>query len=114
MTSTPGLLGLKQYTKDVPPGWRPRSYPIREYRDYLGIWAKLTRLDENQLGPAIMSRLEGGALRLALSLRVDRLNDDGQPTIAIGTDAVSLPAQDPVFDQVGNQMQGHSRRAPTY
>ena len=30
-------LGLKQYTKDVPPGWRPRSYPIREYRDYLTI-----------------------------------------------------------------------------
>ena len=52
-------LGLKQYTKDVPPGWRPRNYPIREYRDYLTIWGKLTRLEAAQVGPAVMSRLEG-------------------------------------------------------
>ena len=51
-------LALKQYSKDVPPGWRPRAYPIREYKDALGVWGKLTRLEESQLGAALVSRLE--------------------------------------------------------
>ena len=67
-------LSLRQYSKDVPPGWRPRAYPIREYKEALGVWSKLTRLDEDQIGPAIMSRLEGGALRVAHALTIQRID----------------------------------------
>ena len=93
-------LGLKQYTKDVPPGWRPRSYPIREYRDYLTIWGKLTRLEAAQVGPAVMSRLEGGALRLALSMSVDRIDENtGQMRTYTGAEAVCLMDQQAIIDQ---------------
>ena len=67
--STPGAgpsLGIKQWTKDIPPGWRPFAYPLREYQEYLAVWSKLTKLEQAQLGPAIVSRLEGGALTAAL------------------------------------------------
>ena len=58
-------LGLKQYNKDTPPGWRPRSYPFGEYTESLAIWLKMTKLDPEQIGSSLMSRLEAGALRLA-------------------------------------------------
>ena len=67
-TVVTGGFGLKQYTKDVPPGWRPYSYPLREYKDYLSVWSKLTKLDPEQIGAAIVSRLEGAALKYALNL----------------------------------------------
>ena len=92
-------LSLRQYSKDVPPGWRPRAYPIREYKEALGVWSKLTRLDEDQIGPAIMSRLEGGALRVAHALTIQRI-DPGTlgPRNFQGIDAVSLPASDAVIN----------------
>ena len=85
MLSTPATtpLTLKQYSKDVPPGWRPRAYPIREYRKALDIWARLTRLEQGQLGAAVMSRLEGKALQAAEDLIVIRPDDQGN--------AVQLP-----------------------
>eukprot|EP00959_Pyramimonas_sp_CCMP1952_P290702 6080804-Pyramimonas_sp.AAC.1 len=57
-TTASSHLGLRQYTKDVPPGWRPRAYPIKEYKECLAIWGRLTKLDQEHIGPAIMSRLE--------------------------------------------------------
>ena len=75
-TTATSQLGLRQYTKDVPPGWRPRAYPIKEYKEYLAIWGRLTKLDQEQIGPAIMSRLEGGALRTAIGLTIQRPNPD--------------------------------------
>ena len=71
-TSTPAT--LKQYNKDQPPGWRPRAYPLREYKENLLIWSRLTRLTEQQAGAAVMSRLEGSALKRAKTLKVTRLN----------------------------------------
>ena len=73
-TSTPAT--LKQYNKDQPPGWRPRAYPLREYKENLLIWSRLTRLTEQQAGAAVMSRLEGNALKRAKTLKVTRLNLD--------------------------------------
>ena len=67
---------LKQYTKDIPPGWRPRAYPLKEYRENLLIWSRLTKLDTDQAGAAIMSRLEGQALKRAKNLKIIRLNLD--------------------------------------
>ncbi len=78
MASLPGQIPLRSYTKDVPPGWKPRSYPIKDYREFLQVWIKLTRLDPDQLGPAIMSRVEGGAWRVASMLTIQRLDpNDG-------------------------------------
>ncbi len=97
-TSSP-VLSLKQYTKDVPPGWRPRSYPIKDYKEALGVWSRLTRLEDNQIGAAMISRLEGGALRIAHSLTITRPNiQTGQNETHKGIDAVSLAKQDAIMD----------------
>ena len=90
--------GLKQYTKDIPPGWRPYSYPLREYTDLLSIWGKLTALEESRLGPAIVSRLEGNALKIAIAFVVHRRQADGTFVEFRGADAISLVRQDAEFD----------------
>ena len=96
---------LRAYNKDVPPGWRPRAYPIRDYREYLTVWSKLTRLDTDQLGAAIMSRLEGGAWRAANALTVSRVDPaDGQLKEYRGVDAVSLLHQAAILDGNGNEL----------
>ena len=92
-----GALGLKQYTKDVPPRWKPHSYTIREYMELLSVWSKLTKLDPEQVGPAIVSRLDGAALRVALNLAIVRYEPDPTLTAAIaisyrGAEAVSCVA----------------------
>ena len=98
MSSTP--LALRQFTKDVPPGWRPRAYPIREYKEFLEVWSRLTRLDADQLGAAMVSRLEGGALRIAHGLTTSRYDPlDGVTKDYKGLAAISLPAQLAVYDQ---------------
>ena len=87
-------MALRAYNRDVPPGWKPYSYPISEYRDLLMIWCKLTKLDADQIGAAIMSRLEGSAHKLARQLSIVRqeLNLAGAiDTVTYrGIDAVSL------------------------
>ena len=75
--STSGALGIKQWNHNIPPGWRPHSYPLHEYEKYLGVWAQLTSLEERKLGPAIASRLEGSALKVALELQVERTDAHG-------------------------------------
>ena len=67
-------LGLRQYTKDVPPGWNPGSYPITEYFELLKVWFRLTRLEEEQIAAAIMSRLQGRALRLTHPKSITQLD----------------------------------------
>lgn len=43
---------VQQYTREVPPGWKPYRYPIARYRQLLEVWACLTKLDPEQIGPA--------------------------------------------------------------
>ena len=47
---------------------------LSEDKEALSVWGLLTRLDETQLGAALMSRLEGGALQAAHSLWITRVN----------------------------------------
>ena len=83
---------LKQYNKDTPPGWRPRAYPLKEYKENLLIWTRLTKLTDDQAAAAIMSRLEGNALKRAKSLKITRLNlDTMNDEIYEGIEAVVLP-----------------------
>ena len=97
--NTSSTLGLRQYTKDVPPGWRPRSYPIKEYREYLEIWSRLTRLERDQIGPAIVSRLERGAYKAAMSLRFNRINPQTMVLESYkGINAISLEPTEAVYN----------------
>ena len=99
-------LGLKQYTKDIPPGWGPRMYPIVEYVELLKVWSKLTRLDEDQIPAAIMSRLVGKALRTAHRYSVSRLDAlTNVLTTHKGIDALSLPAVTAITDRHGGVLQ---------
>ena len=95
-------LCLKQYSKDVPPGWRPPSYPFKEYLDYLNIWSALARLYPQQMGPATLSRLEEGPLRLGLAFQLERINETTllRETF-VGVDAVQLPKRDAWVDAHG-------------
>ena len=89
-TTTPA--NLKQYNKDTPPGWRPRSYPLKEYKENLLIWARLTKLTQDQAGAAVMSRLEGNALKRAKTLKITRVNiETSVEEVFEGVDAVCLP-----------------------
>ena len=93
-------LGLKQYTKDVPPGWNQGVYPVTEYFELLKVWTRLTRLDEEQVAAAVMSRLQGRALRLAHAKTVVRVDPATMsPVTATGVEAIILPATPDIFDQ---------------
>ena len=104
-TQASSPLALRQYTKDVPPGWRPRAYPIKEYKNALDVWSRLSRLEPDQLGPAIMSRLEGGALKFAEGMTIARQQADGSVLTYRGIEAVSLLAQQAINDpQTGREI----------
>ena len=93
-----GALGLKQWNVNTPPGWKPHSYPLKEYEEYLSLWAKMTNLEEKKLGPAIASRLEGSALKVALELKVHRVVAGGATVVHSGADALGLPTQEEELD----------------
>ena len=67
-----GGLPLDESTRAVPPGWRPGLdwYPYRLYLEKFKLWHRVADYDETELGPIAAQRLKGGALRVALTLRV--------------------------------------------
>ena len=69
---------------------------ISHQREYgvLSVWARLTKLDREQIGPAIMPILEGEALRITHGVTI---------TIHEGVDAASLDAQVPLMAANGVQ-----------
>ena len=87
-------INLKSYTKDIPPGWRPRAYPLKEYQQALTIWVRLTQLPEEKWGAAIMSRLDGQALKIAHDLQITRYNTELEQLVTLtGVEALSLPSR---------------------
>ena len=98
--------GLRQFNKHVIPGYRPGAYPIVEYEENLKIWSKLARLDDEQIGPAIMARIEQGALTFARLYTLTHLDPKTYTIVSYkGVDALCLPAQAPVTDGAGNVLQ---------
>ena len=88
------VLSLKSYSKDIPPGWRPRAYPLKEYEQQLKVWVRLTSLHEDKFGAAVMSRLDGQALKIAQDLQIVRYNTELEQNITLqGVDALSLHAR---------------------
>ena len=78
----------------MPPGWSPGVYPLSEYFGSLKIWYKLTKLEQEQIGAAIMSRLSGRALSLAKAKVITRIGSSGVAATHKEVDALSLAAED--------------------
>ena len=71
---------MKQWNEKVPPGWRPRSYPLKEYKNLLSLWAAGTSLTPEKIGPAMASRLDNAAFKVASDLEVVRFDQYGNQT----------------------------------
>ena len=84
-------MGLKDYNKDVPPGWKPGSYPLKEYLDHLEVWGNMTSMEASKIGPAIISRLEEGAFRLVRNLTIERYDENRVWKFYEGMAVVTLP-----------------------
>ena len=95
-------LGIKQYNKDIPPGWRPGSYPISEYEEYIKVWLRITTLDDDKKGAVIFSRMELGALDLARRFSIKRWNSTtSSEHKREGLDALCAADQAEVRDSAG-------------
>ena len=68
------------FTKHVPPGWRPGLswYPYKTYKQRLKLWKVITSAAQNEIGPLVVSRLEGEPFETGIKLEVIR---DGQNTL---------------------------------
>ena len=67
---------LDQFTKSMPPGWRPNvaRYTLHRYIQLLRLWWRQTDLAESSAGTAMAGRLRGPAFQLAMALSADRLD----------------------------------------
>ena len=77
------------FTKHVPPGWRPGLswYPYKTYKQRLKLWKVITSAAQNEIGPLVVSRLEGEPFETGIKLEVFR---NGQKFV--GEEALVLPA----------------------
>ena len=67
---------MEAFTRGTPPGWRPgmSNYPLRRYKQLLGLWWRQTELQEAQVGPVMAGRLRGTAFQIAMAMREQRYN----------------------------------------
>ena len=59
-----GSLGIKQWNQFIPPGWKPFAYPLKEFKNYLSLWAAMTspQLAANSMSAPIHAPLLLGKL----------------------------------------------------
>ena len=78
-----GGIPLDEYTKNVPPGWKPGldHYPLKSYLDKIKIWWHLTDLQETEIGPAMASRLKLGPWNLSILLPLSRREPRPRPAL---------------------------------
>ena len=69
-----GGVPLDEWRKDTPPGWKPgiESYPLKLFFSKLKLWYRCCEVADEIVGPLIAGRLQGGAQRLALELKLVR------------------------------------------
>ena len=98
-------LGIKQYNKDISPGWRPGAYPIAEFEELMKVWLRITNAEEERIGAILYSRLELGALDLARRFQIKRydpsLSSLTHEKILTGIDAMCCKHEDEVRDLGG-------------
>ena len=105
-------LPLDEFSRSVPPGWRPHlsSYPLKDYKDKLKLWLRMTDVSLAQIGPTVVGRSKGAAYRVALKIR-DRRQDG--PILTLD-DAIVAQAEPQVTDpRTGDiQAEGYGQRHP--
>ena len=69
-----GGVPLEEWRKDTPPGWKPgiESYPLKLFFSKLKLWYGCCEVPDEVVGPLIAGRLQGGAQRIALELKLIR------------------------------------------
>ena len=72
-----GGVPLEEWRKDTPPGWKPgiESYPLKLFFSKLKLWYRCCEVPDEVVGPLIAGRLQGGAQRIALELKL--IHPDG-------------------------------------
>ena len=82
-------MSLDEFTKQVPPGWRPglQRYSFRRYIQKLTLWWRFADVQEHSAGLLIAARLQGLAFEIAVALRIEC---DG--VVHTGDAALALPA----------------------
>ena len=88
---------LMEFTKDVPPGWRPGipDYPLATYQARLRAWWKITTLDETEAGAMVAARLQGRAY--SISQKIRHTLRDGR--VVYGHEALIAPSLPEEIDQ---------------
>ena len=85
-------LPLEEFSRNVPPGWKPHqfNYPLRLYLEKLRLWLRTTDLDSGAVGPTVVGRLKGSAYRVAMKIRAHRQHGE----VLTGVAAIIAPSQD--------------------
>ena len=101
-------LPLEEFSKNVPPGWKPHqfNYPLRLYLEKLQLWLRTTELTAESVGPTVVGRLKGAAYRVAMKIRAHR--QDG--SMLVGVEAISAPREAAGVDAWGKCSPGLSFR----
>ena len=86
-----GRMSLEEYTKTVPPGWKPgdQRYPFKLYLTKLRRWRRFADVEKRSVVPLIASRLRAAAFDIAPTLKVERTDEHGLVTVHYNDDALS-------------------------
>ena len=76
------------------------SYPLKDYKDKLKLWLRMTDVSLAQVGLTVVGRLKGAAYRIALKIRVKR--QDG--SILTLDDAIVAQAEPQVTDPLAGDV----------
>ena len=90
-------LPLNQFSRNVPPGWRPGNpkYPLKLYLQLLRLWWRQTELTEAAAGPTMCGRLRGNAFQMALKIVEERLDlNIGATRPMTGDELLAQPSHD--------------------
>ena len=84
-----GEKSLDYFDEKTPPGWSPNipGYPWILYTKKLEMWImryRLAALPEDQMGPAMASRLRGQPWEIAMKLKLPKSIADGGPRPGVG------------------------------
>ena len=95
-----GGVPLGEYRRDVPPGWSPKAeaYPLRVYFEKVKLWYRIFDGADEQVGPLLAGRLQGSAQKLAMRLRLIRV--DG--TYDVGDSALVRLRTEEIIDPATN------------
>ena len=89
-----GPHSLTEYTKSVPPGWRPgdHNYPLKKYLENLEMWHHITDVEPEKVAVLAAGRLQGRTGTLAKELTITKQDGTvlrGLPALAFTGEAAT-------------------------